>query len=122
MECLFSENVQQTDSWDGFPVLTSVLETYPDYVESEEGKKNSMRYVGIDFETGEQFEVIQKYPTKEETEALIKTIKELKTPFIQDRVVSDTVQQELENCYTGSQSPEETAKVICQKIDRYLSE
>lgn len=122
VECLFTETVQQTDSWDGFPVLSSVLETYPDYVESAEGKKESMKYGGINHETGEEFSVILKYPTKKETEDLITMMAELKSPFIQDRIISDTVQQEMEKCYTGKQSPDETAKVICQKIDMYLSE
>lgn len=122
VECLFTETVQQTDSRDGFPVLSSVLETYPDYVESKEAKKNSMKYGGIDFETGEHFEVTLTYPTKKETEDLIKIMKKLNTPFIEDRIISDTVLQELEKCYIGKQSPDETAKVICQKVDMYLSE
>ena len=114
--------MQQTDSWDGFPVLNAVLETYPDYVESEEGQKDSIGYGGIDFETGERFEVTLTYPTKDETEDLIKTMKELNTPFIEDRIISDTVLQELEKCYAGKQSPDETAEVICRKIDMYLAE
>lgn len=122
VECLFAETVQQTDSWDGFSVLESVLETYPDYVESEEAQKHSIGYGGIDFETGERFEDTLTYPTKEETEDLIAMMKELNAPFIEDRIISDTVQQELEKCYTGKQSPEETAKAICQKVDMYLSE
>ena len=81
-----------------------------------------MKYGGINHETGEEFSVILKYPTKKETEDLITMMAELKSPFIQDRIISDTVQQEMEKCYTGKQSPDETAKVICQKIDMYLSE
>ena len=122
LECLFTETVQQTEVWEGFPVLNSVLETYPDYVESKEGQKHTMQYSGINFVTGERYEETMTYPTREETEALIAMLKELKSPFIQDRIISDTVQKELEKCYTKKQSPEETAKVICRKIDTYLAE
>lgn len=122
VECLFTENVQQIDSWDGLPVLDSVLETYPDYVESEEGQKNSMRYQGIHFETGETFEELLTYPTKREMEDLIQMIKESDTPFIQNPMISDTVQQEMEKCYSGKQSPVKTAEEICQKINLYLTE
>ena len=122
VECLFSESVQETDSWDGLPVLRSVLETYPDYVGSPEGQKDTMSFEGINYETREKVKVTLSYPTKNEMEDLIKRMEQLSSPFIQDRVISDTVQQEMEKCYTGKQSPGKTAEAICQKIDIYLAE
>ena len=37
-------------------------------------------------------------------------------------MVADTVLEEMEKCYMGEQTAEETAKVICQKVDTYLAE
>lgn len=122
VECLFSEPVQQTDTWDGFPVLNSVLDTYPEYVETQMEKQYMFGYGGIDFETGESFQEVLKYPTKEEMEALIEMMRTLKTPFIQDRMIADVVREELEKCYDGKQLPEDTAKAICKKVDTYFAE
>ncbi len=122
VESLFTETVQQTEVWEGFPVLDSVLETYPDYVESEDGQKQTMKFGAVNYVTGERYEETMTYPTREEMEALITMLKGLTTPFIQNRMISDTVQQEMEKCYAKKKSPEETAKTICQKVDTYLAE
>lgn len=122
VECLFTENVQRTDTWDGFPVASTVLDTYPEYVESGEGKQYMLCFEGIDFETGERFKSVLNYPSKEDMNGLIETMKELKKPFIPDRMISDTVREELEKCYDGKQLPKDTAKAICRKVDTYLAE
>lgn len=53
---------------------------------------------------------------------MIRIIEELSVPFMMDGMIRDTLLTEMENCYNGKQSTEETAKAICRKVDTYLSE
>ena len=62
------------------------------------------------------------YPSSGEVNQLIQIIEELNVPFMLDGMVSETVLMEMEKCYNGKQSVEETAKAICQKVDTYLAE
>lgn len=120
--CLFSEKVQENDTWDGFPVLEKALENMVEYVDTPEAKERSIGFSFTDPETGEEILETISYPDKEEMESFVELIKGLRTPFISDRIVTDTVLEELEKCYAGTQTPEETAKNICQKVDTYLAE
>lgn len=120
--CLFSEEVQKLDTYDGFSVLSSVLDGLTDYVDSEEAKEYSMGIMTTDPKSGEELQESLTYPTREEMEDLVAMIRELKTPFLQDQVIEETVLTELINCASGKSSPEAAAKAVCQKVDTYLSE
>lgn len=122
LRCLFEESVQKTDNSDGFPVLESAMEAQADYVETPEAADFSMYSSMKNPVTGEEKEITAGYPNRKETEQLFEIIKELKTPFIEDSVVTAAVLEELKKCYSGGQSPEEAAKAICQKAGTYLAE
>ncbi len=122
IECLFDESVQNGDNSDGFPVLRSALSYQADYVETPDALKLCGSSSATNPETGEEVRVEATYPTKDEVNQLIQIIEGLNVPFMVDGMVSDTVLMEMENCYSGKQTPEETAKAICQKIDTYLAE
>lgn len=122
ISCLFSEKVQGNDTWDGFPVLEKSLEDMIAYVDTPEAKEISYGFSTTDPETGEEIYETITYPTKEEMTSFVEMIKGLKTPFISDRIVTDTVLEELQKCYEGTQTTGETAKSICQKVDTYLAE
>lgn len=122
IECLFDESVQKGDNSDGFPVLRSALSYQAEYVETPDALNMCSSTGATNPETGEDVRVEAAYPTKDEVNRLIQTIEGLNVPFMADGMVSDTVLMEMENCYSGRQTPEETAKAICQKIDTYLAE
>ena len=119
---LFKEEIQKKESYEGFTVSEKVLDQMPDYVETSEGKKDIRKYVGLDQNTREEYEVKMGYPSKEETKKLVALIKNLDTPFYQEQIVTEMVLEELERLYCGKQSVEETAREICKKVDLYLAE
>lgn len=119
---LFKEEIQKKESYEGFTVSEKVLDQMPDYVETSEGKKDIRKYVGLDQNTREEYEVKMGYPSKEETQKLVALIKNLDTPFYQEQIVTEMVLEELERLYRGKQSVEETAREICKKVDLYLAE
>lgn len=119
---LFAEEVQKTDGNDGFPVQKQALEYLAEYVDTEEAKGMSISVSTTNPETGEVSEMSTGYPTRAEVEGLIELIKGLRTPYMEDQVISDAVLKEMESCYVNEQSPEEAAKAICQKVDTYLAE
>lgn len=122
IECLFEESVQKGDNGDGFPVLKDALEYMSEYVETPEAADLSVGTGAEDPETGEEVHVDAAYPPKEEVSRMIQMIEGLNVPFMVDNMVADTVLAEMENCYDGKQSAQETAKAICRKVDTYLAE
>ena len=119
---LFEKKIQKAEFYEGFTVSEKVLDQMPDYVESVEAKQNWNTFVGLDQNTGEEYEVKMGYPSKEETQKLVALIKNLDTPFYQEQIVTEMVLEELERLYRGKQSVEETAREICKKVDLYLAE
>ncbi len=122
VECLFEESVQKGDNGDGFPVLKSALEYQSEYVETPEAVEMSVGVGSEDPQTGEEVHISASYPSRDEIDRLSGIIEGLKVPFMMDGMVADTVLEEMEKCYMGEQTAEETAKVICQKVDTYLAE
>ncbi len=122
IECLFDEGVQKMDCSDGFPVLKSALAYQAEYVETPEAMNLSYSIGSQNPETGEEVQFGAAYPPKDEVNQLIRIIEELSVPFMMDGMIRDTLLTEMENCYNGKQSTEETAKAICRKVDTYLSE
>lgn len=119
---LFKEEIQKKESYEGFTVSEKVLNQMPDYVETPEAKQDVRRFVGLDQNTGEEYEVKMGYPSKKETQKLVALIKNLDTPFYQEQIVTEMVLEELERLYRGKQSVEETTREICKKVDLYLAE
>ena len=122
IECLFEESVQKGDNSDGFPVLKSALAYQAEYVETPEALNLCSSTGATNPETGEEVRIDAAYPSSGEVNQLIQIIEELNVPFMLDGMVSETVLMEMEKCYNGKQSVEETAKAICQKVDTYLAE
>lgn len=121
---LFTEEMQENDTFEGMPVLQSLLDEMAAYAGSPEAKdkKNINRYTMKDPDTGKEVTYEYGYPTKEEMESLLQIIKELKMPFLENQVVSDMVLQQLGDCYQGEKTPREAAQAVCRKADAYLAE
>lgn len=119
---LFTESVQKADNYDGFPVLQQALAYMCEYVETEAAADMQIGSGFTDMETGEEHKIDAGYPKREKVEELTTLMGTLDTPFLSDRIITETVTTELEHCYEGTQTPEETARAICQKVDTYLAE
>lgn len=119
---LFSETVQKTDNMSGLFVTEKGLDALVEKTKLPENEQFCLAFSGVDPETGEEFQDEYTCLSPEEMKSLIQLVKGLRTPFISDRVVTDTVLAEMEKCYRGSQTAAETAASICQKVGTYLSE
>lgn len=120
--CLFSEEVQKEDNMSGLSVTEAGLKALMEKTKLPENEQSYMAVGGQDPETGESFMEEFTYLKEGEMESLAAAVRELKTPFLSERVITDTVLDELEKCYSGKQTAKETAKAICRKADAYLSE
>ena len=122
IEMLFSDSVQKLDAMEGFPVTEQALAYLEEYVETDAAADLSLYSSLTDPETGEETTIEASYPERTEVEEIVNLIKGLRMPFLPDQVLMDTVIEEMEKCYAGTQTPEETAESIGQKVDTYLSE
>lgn len=119
---LFSETVQRTDNMSGLSVTEKGLDALVEKTKLPENEQFYLAFSGVDPETGEEYQDEYSCLSAEEMKSLIQLVKGLRTPFISDRIVTDTVLEEMEKCYSGSQTAAEAAASICQKVGTYLSE
>ncbi len=113
---LFSDEIQQMDCRDGYPVTKSALENWrTDYkarlgmiVGAEPGGKDI--YYMVD-------------PPDETTRKLaIDMVEQLKAPIYQDSQIISMITEESESYFKGSADLKATVDTIIQKVDRYLEE
>lgn len=119
---LYSDPVQSLDSYEGFSVTGKALDGLADYVETDAAKEVSVGSSYQNPDTGEVISLDGVYPPREQVEELTALIRKTNKPFRIDTAISDTVLEELENCYQNRQTPQETAAAICQKVRIYLAE
>ena len=122
IETLFSENVQQPNGYNGFPVTEPALEAMADYVETEAAQNITVGSGYQDPLTGEEYHLDGVCPSRAQVEDLITMIKGLRTPFLVDGDITNTFLEEAERFYSGEQSSQEAAAAICQKVRMYLAE
>lgn len=119
---MFSDDVQKSQTDDGFPVTENGLNALVEYVESDAAKDISVGESFVDAETGEENFQNYGYPDGETIKSYIDMIRNLKQPFLPDQVFLETVMEEINNCYEGNQTPEGAAQAAAQKMETYLSE
>lgn len=119
---LFSDEVQKSQTNDGFPVTEGGLNSLAEYVETAEAKDIIIGSSMMDAESGEEVKIDIGYPDGETMKSYIEMIRNLEKPFLPDQVFLETVMDEMESCYEGNQTPEEAARAAAQKMDTYLSE
>lgn len=119
---LLSDDVQKSQTYDGFPVTENGLNSLVEYAESDAAKEMSFGGSFVDAETGEEYYMNYNYPDGETVKSYIEMIRNLQQPFMPDQVFLETVMEEITNCYEGNQTPEEAARAAAQKMETYLSE
>lgn len=122
IQSMYSDSVQNIDTSEGFPVTENALQYLADYVETAAAKNDIVGTSAVNPFTGTEEKFDAHYPDKVAVEQINTKIKGLKKPFRPDDILTDTVMKEMENCYAGTKTPEETAQGISQKVDTYLQE
>lgn len=116
---LLSEEVQEAQLDDGFPVLLPALEAKEKEADSEYASSFSM-VVGSNLV--EDVTIDAGYPKTEEVKDFIGLCKELKKPANQDRAVWNIYRDEADKVLGGSIEPAEGAENIRKKVELYLAE
>lgn len=119
---LFADEVQKSQTGDGFSVTENGLAALADYVELDTNKDIVIGSSCLNPDTGEEVEITCGYPDRATIENYARMIRELEKPFLPDQVLLDAGLEEMENCYEGNQTPEGAAQAVAQKMDTYLSE
>ena len=122
IKTLFSDEVQGAKTSDGYPVTENGLASIEAYVETEAAAQFMMSSSTTDPETGEITEISASYPDGEKIKVFNEIVRGLKTPFLTDRVMSQTISEEMDNLYNGAVDAGGAAKAIIQKMNTYLAE
>ena len=109
---LYSEELQNADLLDGFPVNITAMKKW---VEKED---NSI-FCRTD-ENGKM--VTMTYPTREEREKIFKLIQELKLPIDINQVINDIIEKEALPFLKGDIDAEQAASAAYSKISTYMAE
>ncbi|MCU6735640.1 ABC transporter substrate-binding protein [Diplocloster agilis] len=112
---LLSEEEQNTDLGNGFPVNAKSLDSWCTKV-LEYSTGASMQI------NGETIYVSADAPTKEEITSFIDMARELRVPLNMDRVFKEMILDESKAFFAGSASAEKAADAICKKANTYQAE
>lgn len=122
IKALMSDDVQGSDTRDGYPVTESAFSNLLAYADTDTAQKEQIASSYKDFKTGE--EIMEEYGNADgqTLQTYLDLIRTLDKPFIPNQTLFDTVLEEMEKCYEGTETSAEAAKAIGQKMDTYLSE
>ena len=122
IKALLADDVQGSETMDGYPVTESAFKNMLAYADTEAAQQDVVSSSFKDPKTGE--EVMEEYGNADSQtlQIYLDLIRTLDNPFIPNRTLYDTVMEEVEKCYEGTETSAEAAKAIVQKMDTYLSE
>lgn len=122
IKALMSDDVQGSETWDGFPVTESAFNNMIAYADTDAAQKDKVSSSYKDPKTGE--DVMDEYGNADgqSVQTYLDLIRTLDAPFVPNQTLFDTVLEEMEKCYEGTETSAEAAKAIVQKMDTYLSE
>lgn len=122
IKALLADDVQGSDTMDGYPVTESAFKNMLVYADTESAQEQVVSSSFKDPKTGE--EGIEEYGNADSQtlQIYLDLIRTLDNPFIPNQTLYDTVMEEMEKCYEGTETSAEAAKAIVQKMDTYLSE
>ncbi len=109
---LYSDQVQDANVYDGFPVNLSALKKWVE--EEQQGTFGAGDHDGN--------HIWGEWPKKEERVSFLKIIQELTTPVEIDQVVDSILIEEALSFLTGKVSAQQAAAAADSKINTYLSE
>lgn len=110
---LFSEEVQDTNLYDGFPLNNNSMEKWLD--KEEEGMWGFS-------DGGNGKSISGTYPTREEREGFVKLMKELKNPMTINQVITSIIVDETLPFFQGQIEAEQAASAAYSKISTYMAE
>lgn len=113
LEVLYSEEVQSIEFIDGFPVLKKSLASWADM--DREGY--SMMLTG-----GDGYELFGEWPNREKRETVLNLTDTLTNAVTIDETMMEMIINGSKEYFEGSQTADQAAAAILQKINLYLAE
>lgn len=113
LEFLFSEEVQETDVRDGFPMNKEVLNIW---VQKEKDNIG----LGITLDQDEKFFIV--WPEQKEREELLQKIQQATKPIMINETIMEMILTESEGYFQGLSTIDQVVSAIKAKVDTYLSE
>ncbi|WP_097015439.1 extracellular solute-binding protein [Anaerocolumna aminovalerica] len=114
---VLSEKIQKDDFYDGFSINKKGL-----ILNSQEDRSNYALATGITTEDGKDMVYTFEALNKEQMEQLIQNCSKASNRIIKDEPLLETLKEETKEFFQGNLSAEETANLIIQKANVYLSE
>ncbi len=114
---VLSEEIQKDDFYDGFPVNKKGLS-----LNAQEDRSNYGLTTGITTDDGKDLVYTFEALNKEQMEQLIQNCSKASNRIVKDEPLLETLKEETKEFFQGSLSAEETADLIIEKANVYLSE
>lgn len=121
IKVLFSQEVQECDLFDGFPINQNASELLKEKGADSTEEQDTGLMLGVSGADGSG-EMSFGMPLKTEVEELLDKSKELQKPSKADSVFQDMIFDEAKMYYEGSQELEQTIEGITAKADTYYAE
>lgn len=109
---LFETKVQDANLYDGFPVNQSSLKTWI-------AEENTDLMIGV---SGDGYELTAEWPKKEEREAFLATILEVKRPIEVNQILYNMIVEETVPYLKGEIEEEQVVAAVKAKVNTYLAE
>jgi predicted nucleic-acid-binding protein len=109
---LFETKVQDANLYDGFPVNQSSLKTWI-------AEENTDFMIGV---SGDGYELTAEWPKKEEREAFLATILEVKRPIEVNQILYNMIVEETVPYLKGEIEEEQVVAAVKAKVNTYLAE
>ncbi len=109
---LFEAKVQDANLYDGFPVNQSSLKTWI-------AEENPDLMIGIG---GDGYDLTAQWPIKEEREAFLATILEVKRPIEVNQILYNMIVEETVPYLKGEAEEEQVVAAVKAKVNTYLAE
>lgn len=114
---VLSEKIQKDDFYDGFSVNKNAL-----VLNSKDDRSNYGMSTGITEEDGTETVYTFNALNKEQTEQLVQNCSKASNRIVKDEPLLETLKDETKEFFQGNLSAEETADLIIDKANVYLSE
>lgn len=109
---LYKEKVQNANLYDGFPINQSSLKTWI-------AEENPDIMIGV---SGDGYELSAEWPKKEEREAFLATIQEIKRPIEVNQILYNMIVEETVSYLKGEAEEEQVVAAVKAKVNTYLAE
>lgn len=120
IQYLYSNEIQQINLYNGFPIERKALEKW--LLEVPENAEDISFASSINDGEGRGETISGGYPSEEIRKTVLSLIEGLSTPVFQNEILNDMIIEQLAGFLDGSLDIDETLNAAAQKVNTYLSE